>query len=66
MVDIYQEAGNIEGALLTRYAGIDTEVILPESIKDGRLHIIMEVKDDGEPNLWSYRRTIININEINN
>jgi len=27
----------------------------------GTIHIILEVKDDGEPSLVSYRRVIINI-----
>ncbi|MHC4439434.1 MAG: hypothetical protein ACYS3S_18925, partial [Planctomycetota bacterium] len=26
-----------------------------------KIHIILEVKDDGEPNLYSYRRIIVTV-----
>jgi len=60
---IYQEAGNIKGAFLKHSTGNETEVIFPDNIVKGSLHVIMEVRDDGEPNLWSYRRAIITMNE---
>lgn len=56
---IYEEAGNVKNAMLTNSVGMETEVILPQGNYRGKLHIIMEVKDEGTPNLWTYRRVVI-------
>jgi hypothetical protein len=58
---IYPEAGNISGATLTVTNGLQTEVQLPQIKKSGKLHVILQVEDDGEPPLSAYRRAIIEV-----
>jgi len=57
---VYREAGRFEGEL--DIANPDQEEIsftMPELKKGQELHIIVEVKDAGEPSLFSYRRIIL-------
>lgn len=63
---IYPEAGTIKNASLTQMVGETTKVVLPENIKSGTLHVILEIKDSGEPTLWSYRRVIISVGNNQN
>ncbi len=58
---IYAEAGSISGATLTPVEGLKTEVRLPGNKKSGKLHVILQVEDDGEPHLFAYRRAIIEV-----
>jgi len=58
---IYPEAGNISGATLTATNGLRTEIHLPQIKKTGKLHVILQVEDDGEPPLFAYRRAIIEV-----
>jgi len=58
---IYPEAGNISGATLTATNGLQTEIHLPQIKKTGKLHVILQVEDDGEPPLSAYRRAIIEV-----
>jgi hypothetical protein len=58
---IYPEAGNISGATLTVTNGLQTEIHLPQIKKTGKLHVILQVEDDGEPPLTAYRRAIIEV-----
>lgn len=58
---IYPEAGNISGAMLTATEGLKTEVNLPENKKTGKIHVILQVEDDGDPHLFAYRRAIIEV-----
>jgi hypothetical protein len=58
---IYPEAGNISGATLTSTNTLKTEVHLPQIKKTGKLHVILQVEDDGEPHLFAYRRAIIEV-----
>jgi Protein of unknown function (DUF1593) len=58
---IYPEAGNISGATLSATEGLKTEIHWPQSKKTGKLHVILQVEDDGQPPLFSYRRAIIEV-----
>jgi hypothetical protein len=58
---IYPEAGNISGATLTATNGLQAEVHLPQNKRTGKLHVILQVEDDGEPHLFEYRRAIIEV-----
>jgi hypothetical protein len=58
---IYPEAGNISGATLTATESLKTEIHWPQSKKTGKLHVILQVEDDGEPPLFAYRRAIIEV-----
>jgi hypothetical protein len=57
---LYKEAGRYTGDLqLPDSSAAEIEVQVP-SIKIGEtIHIICEVKDDGAPSLYSYRRIIL-------
>ena len=58
---VYREAGRFDGEL--NIANHDKEEIsftMPELKRGQELHLILEVKDAGEPSLFSYRRIILN------
>jgi hypothetical protein len=38
------------------------EIQVPGSAPNGEVHLILEVKDDGDPQLFAYRRVILQIN----
>ncbi len=57
---IYREAGGFNGSLeLSNSNSEDVSFQMPELKSGQELHIILEVKDTGNPALFSYRRTII-------
>jgi len=59
---IYKEAGNYNGTINIRNnIAKEASFIAPKVDQARKIHIILEVKDNGEPNLYSYRRTIITI-----
>jgi len=54
-------ADSYEGSvLLSDTTGIETSFTVPNDLGDHEIHIILEVVDNGEPALKSYRRVIIN------
>ncbi|WP_114751080.1 DUF1593 domain-containing protein [Pleomorphovibrio marinus] len=58
---LYREIGQFSGDL--RLRNNDREemrFIMPELKKGQDLHLILEVKDDGDPALFSYRRIVLN------
>ncbi|MCW5963845.1 MAG: DUF1593 domain-containing protein [Bryobacterales bacterium] len=58
----YPEAGTYRGALTIQDAHTaDATIDIPPDARPGVAHVILEVKDNGSPNLWSYRRVIIDI-----
>jgi hypothetical protein len=58
---IYSEAGNIEGASLSKTNGLTTEVLLPMVKKSGTVHVILQAEDDGTPHLFAYRRIVFEV-----
>jgi hypothetical protein len=57
---LYGEAGNYKGKLIVNTPDQEeTSIIVPALKKDERLHLICEVKDNGIPALFSYRRIIV-------
>lgn len=56
---IYTEAGTIRDAILSAEKGNSIYVDLSKVKNKGTLHVIMEVKDEGSPSLYAYRRAII-------
>jgi hypothetical protein len=40
------------------------KVLIPEDANGKNLHIILEIHDDGSPNLYVYRRIIVNVSKI--
>lgn len=67
---IYEEAGTLRDARrrnfpsdvsLSATNGLTTSLVAPKVAKPQTLHVILEVRDNGTPKLWSYRRAVINI-----
>lgn len=58
----YPEAGTFRGTLTVQGAETPEAYIdIPPDARPGVAHIILEVKDNGTPALWSYRRILIDI-----
>lgn len=56
----YPEAGTYNGEIkLASLTGETTSFFVPEVDQESTVHIILQLKDDGSPNLFSYRRAII-------
>jgi hypothetical protein len=68
---IYDEAGSLKewmtdrvplGIELSATTGMTTSITMPPKVKRPEtLHIILEVRDSGSPNLWAYRRAVVTI-----
>lgn len=59
---VYREAGSYPGTVqLTRQDGPKTSLQLPEDAGGTTLHVVLEVKDRGEPPLSAYRRVVITV-----
>ncbi len=49
------------GAVLQHTGNGQAELKIPESSSKGQIHLILEVKDHGDPELFAYRRLVLNI-----
>jgi len=59
---VYKEAGDYNGTINIRNSNsIKAALTIPQVNQTRKIHVILEVKDDGGPNLYSYRRIIIRI-----
>ncbi len=59
---VYKEAGKYDGPVnIKNDTARQARFMAPKVKSPGAIHIILEVKDDGEPSLVSYRRVIVNI-----
>jgi hypothetical protein len=59
---VYKEAGNYNGTISIRNSDAkEANFTAPEVSQTQKIHVILEVKDDGEPNLYSYRRIIVTV-----
>jgi hypothetical protein len=60
----YEQADTYEGALhISDPIDAVQKIAVPEDLGSGNIHLILEVKDLGEPSLVSYRRIIIRSNK---
>lgn len=58
----YKEAGDYNGTINIKNNTTKEASFMAPSVKQTcKIHIILEVKDDGKPNLYSYRRIIVTI-----
>ena len=55
---VYNELSSAK-VILTGNTEPVSEISVPESATKGEIHLILEVKDNGEPELFSYRRIIL-------
>lgn len=59
---IYPEAGTFTGdAKLSATSGRETSLVVPSVKNPESLHVILQVRDNGSPSLYAYRRAIVNI-----
>ena len=59
---VYKEAGDYTGTIIIRNNNAkEVGFVTPKVKQPRKIHIILEVKDDGEPNLYSYRRIIVTV-----
>ncbi|MCP4610111.1 MAG: DUF1593 domain-containing protein [Planctomycetes bacterium] len=58
----YKEAGNYDGSIdIKNDTAKQAHFVAPKVKTPCAVHVILEVKDEGKPSLYSYRRIIINI-----
>lgn len=58
---IYREAGTLAGATLSHTSGGNTAVEIPKAGSAGNMHVILQAEDDGTPQLFAYRRVVIQV-----
>lgn len=59
---VYSEAGTYQGEFkIEDHQQIETKIQTPKVDKPETLHIVLEVRDNGEPALTAYRRVIFNV-----
>ena len=59
---VYNEAGTFKGPVqIEGSTSQEASFVTPQVDKPESLHIILEVRDDGQPPLFSYRRIIITV-----
>jgi hypothetical protein len=57
---IYDEAGDCDGPIKIAHSTAPQAQFVAPRVKARRtIHVILEVKDDGQPSLYSYRRVIV-------
>jgi hypothetical protein len=59
---VYKEAGNYKGSVNIKNDSTKKAYLIAPNIKSPcAIHVILEVKDNGKPSLYSYRRIIVKI-----
>ena len=57
---VYKEAGDYDGAIsIQNSSAKEAGFTAPDVNQTRKIHVILELKDDGEPNLYSYRRIVV-------
>lgn len=60
----YPEAGTFQGEVqLMNADSPKVQATIPDEARGSELHIILRVKDNGSPHLFSYRRIILNVSD---
>jgi hypothetical protein len=58
----YDEAGTYQEPIeIQRYATPTARLMVPKTSAGKTIHIVLEVSDDGEPKLYSYRRVVLDV-----
>jgi len=58
----YKEPGSYKGHIqIKNHTAHEVTLNIPESASGTNIHIVLEIHDDGEPNLYAYRRVILNV-----
>ena len=60
----YDEPSSYDGSIEIEGSTSDSATVkVPANAANKNLHVILELHDDGEPNLYAYRRVIINVSD---
>ncbi len=58
----YKEAGTYEGSItINNNTSRDANFVAPNISSPKTIHIILQIKDNGSPNLYSYRRIVVTL-----
>jgi len=58
----YGEAGTYQGPIeIQKYATPTARMMVPKASSGKTIHLILEVRDDGAPSLYSYRRIVLEV-----
>jgi len=59
---VYKEAGDYSGTISIRYKNEKAaDFIAPKVNQKRKIHVILDIKDDGKPKLYSFRRIIVTV-----
>ena len=59
---VYREAGNYPGTVDIQGSNQQQASFVAPAVDQARdIHVILELKDDGQPNLYSYRRIVVTV-----
>ncbi|MDZ7371342.1 MAG: DUF1593 domain-containing protein [candidate division KSB1 bacterium] len=58
---VYREAGTFEGEVNIKVDKRRVFFTVPEAKEPATIHLIFEVRDNGSPNLFAYRRAVVSI-----
>lgn len=62
----YEDPSSYKGSLtIENSSSRDAKMAIPADAAGKNLHIILEIHDDGSPNLYAYRRIIVNVQPMN-
>lgn len=60
----YEEPGSYKGTLNIQNSSVETaKVEIPKDAAGKTIHIILEIHDNGTPNLYAYRRAVITVRD---
>lgn len=61
--EFYKEPSSYKGTIqFEDTKAMETSFTIPEDAVGHNIHIILKINDDGEPNLYAYRRVVITVN----
>jgi hypothetical protein len=61
---VYKEAGSYNGQIDIEGGDSNEASFVAPTVKQAStIHVILEVKDNGDPGLYSYRRVVITVNQ---
>ncbi len=58
---VYKEAGTFNGDVTLKVAKQKASLIAPEVKEPATIHVILQVRDNGTPSLFAYRRAVITV-----
>ena len=58
---IYKEAGTFDGDVSLKVTKNKASLVAPEVKQPATIHVVLQVRDNGSPNLFAYRRAVITV-----